>query len=142
MRHFRNRTQEDNHEQSSFALIDVLTTRWRLTHFPRSEGKKPGFFLSKPGIGSQDGDWSGHVDLENTHFYCFFISEEESKMATGHVTRGLRKFLFLLCIHFRRRIQDGYGSRDRWPGALRRLLRLNQLQTAAAREYKPCYLTS
>jgi hypothetical protein len=36
------------------------------------------------------------VDLENSHFYCvFFISEEESKMATGHVTRGLRKFPFL-----------------------------------------------
>ncbi len=38
------------------------------------------------------------MDIENSHFYCvFFISEEESKMATGHVTGGLRKFPFSLC---------------------------------------------
>ncbi len=91
----------------------------------------------------QDGDWSGHVDVENSLFYCvflfqkkkpkwrpvgsrgrrkfpflqcFYISAEESKMATGHVTGGFRKFSFLLCffIYFRRRIQDGDGSRDPW----------------------------
>jgi hypothetical protein len=94
VRQFRNRTKEDVHETVSLSVskaspvpVECDNHKMASETFSRSVGKKPVFFLSRS-------DWKPRWRPVGS--------------------RGRRKFPFLLCFDFRRRIQNGDGSRDPW----------------------------